>query len=464
MDLLRKFIQSFFLKPTLYLFIFIAFFSADRFNRWANFDKGNFPLVDDVDQYYSYLPAFFIHDDLSFSFEHQYWTKKLSNGNHIPKVTLGMALMYSPFFISGHLMAKNSKYKADGYSLPYKISLHIGSILFSIFGLWFCRKNLLRFFNEYITLIVLIAVYFGTNLFYYTYGFGEMPHAYLFFLFSLFIYFTFKWWDNKKLKYLLALAFTGGFATLIRPNECLLLFFPLLLHVNNLKQVKERFQLFSAYRAKLLIAVILFLLPFFVQMLYWKTYTGQWFYFSYGEDESFFFSNPKIFDFLFSFRKGWFIYTPLMFLAIIGIFMLKQKSTGLKYFLIFYLLITIYILSSWWDWAYGGSFGSRAMIQYYSFLVFPLAAFFQFMNEIFKEKILKYIARIIIIVSLVFMIDLNLDQSWLYKYGIIASDGMTKEAYLLTFGKEEFSKEEVEEIERSLKNPDREAMKRGERD
>ena len=464
MNFILKFIQSVFQKPSLYLFIFIIFFSVDRFNRWADFDNGNFPLVYDVDQYYSYLPAYFIHDDLSFSYEHGYWTQYLPNGNHIPKVTVGMALMYSPFFLIGHAVAKNSNYTVDGYSMPYKVSLHIGSILISILGLWFCRKNLLRFFNEQITFISLIAVYFGTNLFYYTYGYGEMPHAYLFFLFSLFIHLVFRWLDTKKITFLVGLAFVGGYATLIRPNECLLMLFPLFVYVNNLDQLKERMALFFSYRIKLIGIALVFLAPFFVQMLYWKNFTGSWFYFSYGDDEGFFFNDPKIFDFLFSFRKGWFVYTPMMFFAVIGMFLLKQKESGMKYFLMLYLLLTIYILSSWWEWSYGGSFGSRAMIQYYAFMIFPLAAFINFKFEYFKERILKYSARVILIITLVFLIDINLDQSWLYKYGIISSEGMTKEAYFLTFGKETFSKEDVKEIERSLKNPDREAMKRGERD
>ena len=154
----------------------------------------------------------------------------------------------------------------------------------------------------------------------------------------------------------------------------------------------------------------------------------------------------------------------MILLALFGIPLMKGKVKGMRSFMLLLLLITIYLLSSWWDWAYGGSFGCRAMIQYYAFLLFPLASFFNFMNEIFKEKFIRVPSQIIIGVALVFMIDLNLDQSWLYKYGIIASDGMTKEAYLLTIGKTEFSSEEVKNIQNFILPPDREAMKKGKRD
>lgn len=464
MQIFLNLIRAVFLKPSLYLFIFIVIFSADRFKRWVDFDNGNFPMVYDVDQYYSYLPACFIHHDLSFSFEHDYWTSNLPNGKHIPKVTAGMALMYSPFFLTGHLIAKNSTYKADGYSLPYKIALHIGSILFSISGLWFCRKNLLRFFNEYITCLSLICIFFGTNLFYYTYGYGEMPHAYLFFLISAFVFYTLKWLEEKRIKDLFKIALLSGIAVLIRPTEILILLFPLLVQVTDIHSFKERIRLIFSIKYKLTPVTLTFLFPFFLQMLYWKSYAGTWLFYSYGSDERFFFNDPQIINFLFSFRKGWFLYTPMILLALIGIPFMKAKAKGMKSFLVLFLILTIYILSSWWDWAYGGSFGCRAMIQYYAFLLFPLASFFQFMNEVFKEKFIRVTSQIIIGAALIFLIDLNIDQSWLYKYGIIANDGMSKEAYFLTLGKTEFSEEEIKSVQNYIHVPDRESMKKGKRD
>ena len=244
MQILKNIFLPVIKKPSLFLFVFLIIFTIDRHNRWVNFEKNNFPFVYDVDQYYSYLPAAIIHNDLSFSYQNQYWTTKLENGNNIPKVTIGMAIMYSPFFLIGHAIAKTNNYTTDGYSLPYKWSIHLGSILFSLLGLWFCRKNLLHFFNEYVTAVTLICIYLGTNLFYYTYGFGEMPHAYLFFIFSLFIYFVLKWDKEKKLKHFLIFSFLAGFATLIRPTECIILLFPLLLRVKSLKDIKERIFLF----------------------------------------------------------------------------------------------------------------------------------------------------------------------------------------------------------------------------
>jgi hypothetical protein len=444
--------------------VFVLFFTIDRYNRWVNFEEGRFPFVQDVDQYYSYLPAAFIEHDLSFSFPNDYWTTRVDNNHFIPKVTFGMAVMYSPFFLAGHIIAHQLQYATDGYTLPYKWSIHFGSILFTMLGLWFSRKNLLKFFNEYVTCTVLICILFGTNLFYYTYGFGEMPHAYLFFIFSLFIYFVLQWYNSKKAKFLFAFSFLAGLATLIRPTECLILLFPLLLHLRTAAGLKDRMKLFLSYRYQLLLAAFLFLLPFFVQMCYWKIYAGTWLFFSYG-NERFFFADPQVINFLFSFRKGWLIYTPIMLFALLGIPLLKKNGSGLFWFVLVYAVMQIYLLSSWWDWAFGGSFGCRPMVQHYAFLLFALAAFVQQIFYLFRSKpLMRVLVTTTLLSVFYFLIRLNHQQSWQYKYGLIPSDGMTKEAYFFVLGKEDFSPEDVETLGKMIKPINREEMLRGDRD
>lgn len=465
MNFFKKIFQSIIQKPSLYLFIFLIIFSIDRNNRWVNFNKDSFPFVDDVDQFYCYLPAVFIHHDLTFSYPNNYWTVKAANGTKMARPTYGMALMYSPFFFIGHSIAKANNYKTDGYSLPYKWSIHFGTILYSLFGLWFCRKNLLRFFNEIITLITLICVFLGTNLFYYTYGWGEMSHAYLFFIFSVFIYFTIKWYDTKKTKYIFLFSFFAGFATLIRPTDCVILLFPLLLGATNLNELRERITSFIQLKNKLVIAVLLFLFPIFIQMIYWKVYSGSWITYTYGQKERFFFSDPQIFNFLFSFRKGWFIYTPVMFFILIGIPFLRKTSEELFYFLILFFLINVYVLSSWWDWAFGGSFGCRAIIQHYAFFAFGLASFISIVFNLLKEKIIvNYTLRTCLCILFLYLIDLNQTQSWKYKYGLIHYNGMTRDAYFYMFDKTYLNKEELLEFEKKIKIPDINAMLDGKRD
>jgi hypothetical protein len=465
MEVLKKIGLYIWKRPSAFLFIFLIIFSADRYNRWVSFEKDNFPFVDDVDQFYSYLPAIFINHDLTFSYPNNYWTVKAPNGTKIARTTYGMALMYSPFFFVGHSIARATNHKADGYSLPYKWSVHFGTFVYAFLGLWFCRKNLLRFFKEIVTCITLLCIFLGTNLFYYTFGWGEMCHAYLFFILSLFIFYVIKWYDSGKIKYLFFYSFLGGFATLIRPTDAIVMLFPLLIGVNGLTAFKKRIQSFINLKIKLFAAITIFLLPFLIQLCYWRAYSGQWFIFTYGSGERFFFNDPQIFNFLFSFRKGWLIYTPIMIFSVIGILFLKKTASELLYFMILIFVLNVYVLSSWWDWSFGGSFGCRAIIQHYAFFALSLASFITVVFKAFEnKKKLNYTLRITLCVLFFLLIRLNYNQSWLYKYAIIHPSGMTKEAYFYIMSQKDFKEREMEELEKLLILPNDKEMLKGNRD
>ena len=82
-------------------------FSSINYNTWKDFRWGN-PFYSDADQYYSYLVATIIKHDLTFHFPNSYWLFHPKD-IPVPKVSMGMAYMYSPFFLIGHWVASNRK-------------------------------------------------------------------------------------------------------------------------------------------------------------------------------------------------------------------------------------------------------------------------------------------------------------------------------------------------------------------
>ena len=111
-----------------------------------------------------------------------------------------------------------------------------------------------------------------------------------------------------------------------------------------------------------------FLLIVAVQLYVWYLQTGDWLVYSY-QNESFDFANPHFIEILFSYKKGLFVYTPIAFLAFVSItwFIKKEKRFIFWTWLLFFVLVT-YILSSWWSWFYGCSFGLRAYIDFYGLI------------------------------------------------------------------------------------------------
>jgi hypothetical protein len=183
------------------------------------------------------------------------------------------------------------------------------------------------------------------------------------------------------------------------------------------------------------------MLPLIPQALYWKSIAGSYLYYSYDNPgEGFELLYPYTLRFLFSFRKGWFIYTPVMIFAIIGLYYLYKSYRPIMLAVVIFLVADIYLISSWSCWWYaGGSFSSRALVPAYVVLALPLGYFLKSLQHISKGY------RIIIFGSISFFILLNLFQTWQFRQGIIDKERMTLKYYLATFGKVK-----VEESDRKL--------------
>ena len=163
-------------------------------------------------------------------------------------------------------------------------------------------------------------------------------------------------------------------------------------------------------------------------MIYWKLVSGQWFYYSYT-DETFFFRDPQIISGLFSFRKGWLLYTPLMIAALAGIPLLRRYNPGWLLPVLLYVSLHIYVVFSWWTWWYGGGFGQRPMIETYAILAFPLGAIIHHAG-LYARKI-----KALAVVVLFLLLAHNLMQTVQYYYGAIHWDSMSRAAYFASLGR-----------------------------
>ncbi|MBS1635957.1 MAG: hypothetical protein JST26_08530 [Bacteroidetes bacterium] len=448
--------------PSVFVFWAIVVFSALTFKFWINWCPS--PFTNDVDQYYSYLVAKFIHNDLNFKFPHHYWLIEAPNGQLVPKVTMGMAIMYLPFFVIGNNIAYAFDYNGEGYSAPYMWCIHLGSILYVLIGLWYCRKTLLHYFSEWITALTMVLLLFGTNLFFYTYKESEMPHSYLFLLFSLFVYHVVRWQHSGRLKHVYIFAFIAGFISLIRPTECLVLLFPLLINVATFRDFKDRLAFLAGLKWKLLLIILLFIIPILPQLIFWKVQTGQFFFFSYGSQEGFFFRDPKFYSVLFGYRKGWLLYTPIMWFSVLGMVWMFFKWRKMFFAVTVYFLVNLYLISSWWDWGYGGAYGMRALVHSYALLVIPFAFFIRSFIMLGKQLILKIVSTLVILSVGAFFCYLTIFQTWMFKNSLMHWDSMTREAYWFVFLKKDFTGGDRVYLETLFKHPDYEAMRQGKRD
>lgn len=412
-------------------------------------------LTWDVFGYYLYLPATVIHDDPGLKNTEWldevmdtyapsatlYQLVKGDDGNRVIKYTSGLALLYSPFFFVAHWLAPVLGYPADGFSLPYQLILSLGGILWAIFGLILLRKLLLRLFDDKITSITLLLIVLGTNYFQLSAFDGTLlSHNYLFALYALLLLTTIRWHERPSYTKAFILGLTCGLITLIRPSEMICVLIPLLWNAGSWRQFTFRFKIIKINLYYVLAFVTPALLIGFIQLYYWKSVSGNWLFYSYDNPgEGFRFFPPYILDFLFSFRKGWFIYTPLMIFAFAGFFTLYQRHRAWFPAVLIFVLLDLWIVSSWSCWWYaGGSFSARAMLPAYVLLAVPLAS----LIEVVSEKRLKWIAAVFALLIVV----LNLFQTWQFEKGIIDKQRMTRAYYGAIFGKTNVDRDKLDTL------------------
>ena len=414
----------------------------------------------DAISYYAYLPANFIYHDLSLKFMDDYkgkhhfifWPEKLKNGNYLIKTTMGLSILNLPFFGVAHAYASYFGYDNGGFSKPYRAALLFGTLFWLFIGLIFLLKLLLPFFGDKIASLIILLVSLGTNLYYYVLFEPVMAHQYNFALFSVFLFFTVQWHEKKTVWSAVFIGLSAGFISLIRPTDILIALVFLLYGIVKVRDFKTHFwELLKFYRHILVIVIFAFLV-WMPQLIYWKYISGHYLFFSYTDNEHFFWNHPHIIEGIIGYRKGWLLYTPLMIFSIVGIFLLKSRSKNFLLPFLIFLPLNIYIIFSWWSWWYGGSFGSRPMIESYAFLSIALGAFLKWLLS------QRQIVKIPVFVLVVFFAAYNLFATQQYRHSAIHWDGMTKEAYWDSFGRLYPSKN----LQNLIKRPDYEAAKRGE--
>ncbi len=186
-------------------------------------------------------------------------------------------------------------------------------------------------------------------------------------------------------------ALTLGLIISVRPtNALIVLLVPLIVESPERLLALLR-KIFSTWRTSILLVSAFLVFPFMVLLLY-KLQSGHWLVYSYGE-EGFNFTEPHFFQILFSFNKGWLIYTPLALVSLLGLIPLYQKSKFGFYWTITFIGLFTYVASSWWVWHYTSNFGQRVFVDIYGLVAILLGFLFQ---SLVSLKLLKKITLTIV--------------------------------------------------------------------
>lgn len=382
--------------------------------------------------YFNYLPATFVyHQDYDFSYieKHNFPSNFLSRiDNHsFNKYGIGVAVLQAPFYGITHLVTSSkNKFPADGFSQPYQHSIMIGAIFYGLLGLYFLRKVLLTIFSDVVVAVTLVVICFGSNLLYYSTFEPCMSHIYSFFLFSVGLFLTDLFWKKEKPVHFLVLSLVIGLILLVRIPNLVFMIVPLLWKINSRSTFTNRVQAIWRNKAVVLIGFLLVCCFASAQAYVYRHQLGAWFVSPYT-NEGFLWDQPMFGRVLFSYRKGWLVYSPLMVFSIVGLWQLFKRHKSYILPITSFFVINLYVISCWWNWWYGGGYGMRALVESMAVMALPLAAMIEYL---FSKKTLSYLFTAILPLLICYNF-LNMHQ---YKHGIIHYDSMTKASYWAIFG------------------------------
>ncbi len=370
-------------------------------------------LTSDGLGYFQYLPAFFIHHDLAHAQKYAY---TLPNGMLFNKYTCGVAYLQAPFYGIADCYLYLTGQKATGYTAVHGFFISLGALFYAFTGLLLLFYMLRKQFSTIVSWLVVISVFYATNLTYYTLAESAMSHVYSFFLIMLFIFKVPEFIKKPNFVNTILIGLPLAIAVLVRPTNAVIALYLLLFNVTSLSDFRNRIFFFFKNRKYMILILVISMLVFLPQMAYWHLTTGKWFVYSYQysykANESFiYWKNPKVFQVLFGSTSGWLIYSPVMILSMIGLVWMVIKKHVNTWAIIISFLLILYLNASWWCYSFDCGFGYRSLVEYYGLMAFPVAFVLQ---KIWTKR--RYAAKALIIALIVFLGFSNIRMAMIYTW------------------------------------------------
>ena len=313
--------------------------------------------------YYAWLRSLAIDGDLDFANDYRLlyppeplppqMEQRTPRGLVPDKYPVGVAVVETPGFLAGHVVALALGEPADGVSPPYQLAITIWLQLVCIAGAWALYLALLRLgVRDTIAALTVVSVLLATNVVHYIAS-PTMSHGPGFALLCFAVLATLLARDDASVR---AMALAGallGLAAVVRPTNLALAPFFLVYLGPMLKRARLAWPFAAA-----------FVLPVLLQVLLMSLVWGELRLNGYT-DETFSAGFRGIAGTLVSARHGLFPYHPWYALALgVSVAATRRATTRATAIgaLLSFVLLTI-ANGTWSTWWFGDSFGNRAFIE-----------------------------------------------------------------------------------------------------
>jgi len=330
-------------------------------------------LQSDGFYYFAYLRSLVFDGDVEFA--NDYRLLGLGDKAHLFEPTptgyaqsawtIGPALVWAPFFGAGHLTAvrlsaTNPDVSTNGVSFPYRQAVCIAGLFYALLGTWFCYRLTARFYMRRIAAVAAVVVMSGSFMLWYIVKEPSMTHAPSMASVAGFVWAWLATREHRTLRQWAWLGAAAGLMTLIRWQNALFALLPAcdaVLLLAAAWRVSDRRVLTRTFAAGVLFTLCATIV-FVPQMIAWHSIYGTWLAVSpVGPQIRWW--DPHLTDILWSSRNGLLSWSPVLYLAAIGlvIFAAAHPAVGVP-------AILAVVLMTWFnacvqDWWGSAGFGGR---------------------------------------------------------------------------------------------------------
>ena len=369
--------------------------------------------------YFAYLPTLIIDHDLDFRNQyaslipkqvlsriHETATGRLSN-----KYAIGSAVLWTPFFLMGHLLAivlkaSGCAVQTDGVGYVYQIPTLIGSITYGFAGFLLIYRSCRRFFDRSSSALATIWIWLASSVIYYIIAEPSMAHACSLFATALFVALWIEFRPMPKLHQWLFLGLSGGLVILVRLPDATWLLLPVIDALWTFRSslgipLRSRLAGFLVYGAAAGIV-------FAPQMAVWRILQGAVTRSGYPQEAYAWHMDAGIPYSLFSLRHGLYVWHPVLILATIGLVLLYRKHRVHAFLLGFGFVLQVGIIGTWHGWSGGDSFGGRMFISSIPAMALGLAALVDWASRRNATPVVLVLACVLILWNALFFAQYRL--------------------------------------------------------
>jgi hypothetical protein len=378
-------------------------------------------------EYFSYLRSLWFDHDVSFEneyqffydhriaqsadFHHTFLELETPAGRRINYGTLGCAVLWSPFYAVGDVVARAARaagwdVAADGYSRPYISAVAYGSAFYG-FGAILLGIGAARRLIGTGALRSGLAVWAGTPLLFYMYVAPPFSHACSAFAVALFVTMWLHVREAWTVRGAIGLGVCGALVAMVREQDALFTLGAaldyVLTHAATAWRTRSREDLLRRTAMPAIAGVLAGAIAYAPQLLAYQALNGRprpselvtrkmnW-------------GAPHALQVLASPEHGLFFWTPLALLCLAGLAVLALRGGGSRRrigaCMLLMAALQVYVSGAVESWTVAGAFGQRRFVSITILLVVGLAA----LHEVFRSRI----ARVLLACAVVLCVWWNL--------------------------------------------------------